>query len=306
MITKLLNTLSLFFGVSKSEVRGMILLLLFCIVMLIIPFVQRATYASQSHTFNVVVDTTTIAAAASETAGVPYYSQNKEGAPLKVLRALNRPVPIHAITSMQLDSLGLQKRLVRNISKYLEKGGRFRKPEDLNKIYGMDAQSAAHIATNTLWDKPLTPNSSSSSNNFVPIPKPSEKLDINTVDTVTLEGLKGIGHILAQRIIKYRDKLGGFVSLEQLREVYGISDFALSEINQNTYVRENFKPKLLKINHIKLEELSAHPYIGYKKSKVVFNYLKNHSKLADFEDFRKAYPFTDKELGFIKYYISYE
>lgn len=302
MITKLLNTLSLFFGVSKSEVRGMMLLLLFCILMLVIPFVQKAIYASQSHSFNIIVDTSTISD--SQRAHTYSYAHEEEEASAPTLQTLKRPIPINTISKAQLDSLGLPKRLVHNIARYLDKGGRFRKPDDLNKIYGIDASIAAHLAANTLWEAFSKPNPTTVP--VAPVPKTVQKVDINTADTVTLEALRGIGHILAQRIVKYREKLGGFVSMEQLKEVYGISDFALSELGEKVFITKDFKPRLLKINQIKLEELSAHPYIGYKKSKPIFNYLKNHSKLADFDDFCKSYPFTDKELSFIKNYISYE
>jgi DNA uptake protein ComE-like DNA-binding protein len=62
--------------------------------------------------------------------------------------------------------------------------------------------------------------------------KKRQVLELNTCDSAALEGLPGIGPVLARRIIKYRNLLGGFASAGQLREVYGLSDSTFNIISK--------------------------------------------------------------------------
>src|SRR5690606_106619 len=66
------------------------------------------------------------------------------------------------------------------------------------------------------------------------------RFDINTCDTATLKQVYGIGPVLAERITKYRSLLGGFVTKEQLNEVYGLKDEALQNIYEKGYIEDAF------------------------------------------------------------------
>lgn len=308
MINKILNTVSLFFGISKSEVRGMFLLLLTSIVLLLLPIYQKYVYTQEPSSFVIVVDTNTNMSSSTDA----YQSHFVEAKDLEnsiIENHLSHKVWMNEITQEDLKLLGINNKVTSNILKYLEKGGRFHQKADLKKIYNMDERSYELIIANTLWESQPANIVNDTSNGFSKTPAPNpvkEKFDINTADTSALVSIKGIGSKLALRIIKYRDLLGGFVNIGQLREVYGLSDFAIVELNSHTFIRENFRPKTIPINHAQLELLSSHPYLGNKKSKVIYNYLKNHSKLVNFEEFQKSYPFTEEELTKIKDYISYE
>lgn len=307
MINKILNTVSLFFGISKSEVRGMFLLLLTCLVLLLLPVYQKYVYTQEPSAFVIIVDTNTIVSS-STNAYESHFIEAKDSDNNLIENKRTHDVWINEITTEDLKQIGINNRISFNIIKYLEKGGRFRHKEDLKKIYDMDEKSYELIINNTLWE---SQSIIESKNKKEDVPKTyqnsaKEKFDINTADTVELVKVKGIGSKLALRIIKYRDLLGGFVHINQLHEVYGLSDFAINELTSHALIRENFKPKTIAINHAQLELLSSHPYLGNKKSKVIYNYLKNHSKLSNFEEFQKSYPFTEEELTKIKHYISYE
>ncbi len=285
----------------------MFLLLFVCIILLMLPVYQKYVYTQEPSSFVIIVDTNTNMLSSTDA----YQSRFVEAKDLdsnSIQNHLSRKVLINEITQEDLKHLGINNRVTSNIIKYLEKGGRFHQKSDLRKIYNMDEKSYGLIIDNTLWEnQPITDNKSKTEEIAKTSLKPvKEKIDLNTADTSTLVTVKGVGPKLALRIIKYRDLLGGFMNIDQLHEVYGLSDFAITELRDQVFIGEHFKPKTIPINHAGLGLLSSHPYLGNKKSKVIYNYLKNHSKLSNFEEFQKSYPFTEEELTKIKDYISYE
>ena len=120
--------------------------------------------------------------------------------------------------------LGLPSFLAKRIIKYREKGGIFKKEEDLAKIYGLEEQKFKELRPFIR----IVPYSSSISTNTAtlnsqPVKKNSAiSVDINKADTSDLKKINGIGTVLASRIVKYRNKLGGFTNSEHLKEVYGL------------------------------------------------------------------------------------
>ena len=88
-----------------------------------------------------------------------------------------------------------------------------------------------------------------------------------------------IGNVLAARIVKYRDLLGGFVNKNQLREVYGLQDIALGNLKSATFISSGFKPRLLKINRDSLEMLQNHPYISDKLAEDILRFREINSTI---------------------------
>ena len=86
-------------------------------------------------------------------------------------------------------------------------------------------------------------------------------MEINTADPNDLWQIHMIGDVLATRIVKYREALGGFISEEQFDEVYALSDEALHKLNVSVYIGHGFSPRLIKINSDSLDVLKSHPYI---------------------------------------------
>jgi len=96
--------------------------------------------------------------------------------------------------------------------------------------------------------------------------------DINTTDTQQLQSLPGIGNKRATRIIKYRDKLGGFMQKEQYQAIYGLDSLSIYSMSQYTYIATNFQPKKININQASFKILVAHPYLSYEKVQLIVNY----------------------------------
>jgi competence ComEA-like helix-hairpin-helix protein len=115
--------------------------------------------------------------------------------------------------------------------------------------------------------------------------KKIQAIDINTADSAAWVALNGIGPGFAKRIMTYREKLGGFYQVDQLKEVYGLDSLwvkenkALLKVGAGVY-------RFLKINQVEWKDFK-HPYLPYGQSKVVLAYRKQHGVLKDFEALEK-------------------
>lgn len=204
----------------------------------------------------------------------------------------------------QLQSLGLSQFMATRIINYRSKGGKFRIRTDLKKVYGID----------TLWFKRVLsyidlPDVKPA--NSVAVQKPSafEKknkvtFDLNEADTSQLIKLYGIGPKLAIRIVKYRDKLGGFVNMSQLKEVYGLDTVVVSRIAEMTFIDRNFVPARLNINQLTEKELAAHPYLNWKIAKAITAYRFQHGSFRSLDDLAHVKLIDEQVLEHIRPYLT--
>lgn len=201
-----------------------------------------------------------------------------------------------------LNSLGFKPWLSRRIERYRFSGARFSYKEDLLRIYGMDTQRLQALWTHILL--PEKPKNTGQVHQAVPQMKRREPTDINTADTAALIALPGIGSKLAARICAYRDKLGGFYSLEQLAEVYGLKPETLSLL-EGRIALENTETVLLDINRAGKETLGRHPYIGYRAAEVLLAYREQHGPFRQASDLLKTMVITEEKLEKLKYYLKF-
>lgn len=115
--------------------------------------------------------------------------------------------------------------------------------------------------------------------------KPVVMLDLNTVTSEELQKVRGIGPSYSERIVKYRDLLGGFSEEEQLLEVYGLKE----EVVDKLLTQFSIQSEVIKIpiNSDSLKILAKHPYISYDMAKIILNYRKAHGDFEQSEDLMK-------------------
>jgi competence protein ComEA len=106
-------------------------------------------------------------------------------------------------------------------------------------------------------------------------------LDINKADSIEFEKLPAIGEKLSSRIVKYRERLGGFISILQVKEVYGISDSAYKLILPLLTIGKDFKPRQIDINAVEYADLRRHPYATHEFTKLLLAYRKVNGKFKD-------------------------
>ena len=109
-------------------------------------------------------------------------------------------------------------------------------------------------------------------------------IDINSADSISLERLPGIGQKLSSRIIRYRDRLGGFVKVSQLVEVYGLTDSVVQLISPMVFVAGQYEPKQVAVNRLGYQDLRTHPYIQHDVAKALLAYRNAHGRFSSMDD----------------------
>ncbi|NJO02773.1 MAG: helix-hairpin-helix domain-containing protein [Bacteroidia bacterium] len=127
--------------------------------------------------------------------------------------------------------------------------------------------------------------------------------ELNQVDSLTLTEIRGIGPVLSRRIIRYRDQLGGFVSFQQLGEVYGLTEDVRENLKAHSFLSDSPVRKL-KINEASLDELRQHPYIGYRKARVIVNYRLQHGRFTSIDALSKINLMDSLSLDKLAPYLS--
>lgn len=161
-----------------------------------------------------------------------------------------------------LTGLGLSLRTARTLIKYRSKGGRFRRKEDLQKLYTLSREDYERIAPYV-----QIPGADRGAEKMVPEWKPEQQpapagpLELNGADAEALIALRGIGPGYSRRILKYRDALGGFVAVAQLREVYGFPDSTYQQLKDQLTIDPQLVHKI-NVNVAAEDELARHPYVG--------------------------------------------
>ena len=112
-------------------------------------------------------------------------------------------------------------------------------------------------------------------------------MELNTADTTSLIALPGIGPAFARGIVKYRDMLGGYISLDQLGEVYILKDKPDAVLKlKELLILDTVLVRRIPINTCTAEELAAHPYFRWKLAKPLIAYRTQHGPFGSIEDIR--------------------
>lgn len=121
-------------------------------------------------------------------------------------------------------------------------------------------------------------------------------LDINEADSIEFEKLPAIGEKLSSRMVRYRERLGGFISIFQIKEVYGISDSAFNLISPLLMIDKDFKPRQIDINTVEYAALRSHPYVTHDFAKLVLTYRKVNGVYKDKLDLEKVEELDKKTI----------
>jgi competence ComEA-like helix-hairpin-helix protein len=200
--------------------------------------------------------------------------------------------------------LGLSEKTSKTIEKYRSKGGKFYKPEDIKKIWGMPKgfyervsdyiviASAQNNYQQTNFEKPI-------------YTKPEKKVvavNINEADTSIFIALPGIGSKLATRIVSFRDKLGGFYSVDQVGETYGLPDSAFQKIKGSLQLGGSVKK--INVNTATKDQLKMHPYIKWNLANAIVEYRNQHGAFKSLDELKNIAVIDEVTFGKIVHYLS--
>jgi competence protein ComEA len=182
--------------------------------------------------------------------------------------------------------LGLSDKLIKTILNYRGKGGSFRTPEDIRKIWGLKKEDADILVPYvTIAAKP---SNNKFNNNYAAKtyekPKPTI-VDINTATVEEFRALPGVGNT-AYKIVKYREKLGGFLNINQIKETYSLTD-SVYQAMQPYLKFSSTDIQKLNINTLSDFELGKHPYISNDIAKAIAIYRKQKGNYSRVEDIKK-------------------
>lgn len=213
--------------------------------------------------------------------------------------------------------LGLTDRLILTITHYTQKGGVFRQASDLKKIYGMQAADYrrlfpyVRIADQRAGQlQPLQPHLpvaqrfySSDSVHARYTSKQFTDLDINRADSSAWVKMPGIGASLARRILRFRERLGGFYSVDQVGETFGLPDSVFQRMRAFLHV-DSPAAHLLNIDTASEETLGRHPYIGWQLARAIVRYREQHGPFSSPDGLRQLTLPDDERLKKLMPYLT--
>lgn len=204
--------------------------------------------------------------------------------------------------------LGFPPYIAKRIIQYREKGGFFRIKSDLKKIYGLESSLYHKVEPFILLPDSIVRYSTpaDSANKKVYTKRAIQPFDLNKADTTQLKQIFGIGDVLAERIVKYRGQLGGFINESQLNEVYRLDSVTCARLLEHAFIEENFQPAGININLATETELAGHPYISYSAAKAIVSYRFQHGKFERSDGLKKIVQLSDSEREKIEPYLIFE
>jgi DNA uptake protein ComE-like DNA-binding protein len=202
------------------------------------------------------------------------------------------PIDPNEATFEDLLQSGIDNFTANNFIKYRKKGASFYSYKSILKIYGMDKYEDRIESIFILNKEIKRPR------------KTQRKVDVNKSNLEDWTQLKGIGPVFGKRILKYRDALGGFYNLDQIKYTYGLPDSTFQAIYPYLELGE-FTPKL-SINKLDKKQLAAHPYIDFKQAELITKYRQMNGPIHDRRTLDELRFLSKEDIEKISPYVDYQ
>lgn len=208
------------------------------------------------------------------------------------------------ISAEEWEEMGMTSKQARVIENYISKGGKFRKKEDLKKMYCI-SESEYNVLEPYIQIPPDEQGNGKKKSSVNKSEKNTVVIELNSADTNDLKKLSGIGSWYAKKIISYRTKLGGFYKKEQLLEVKGIDSARYAGFVDFISINTSLV-KTININTTSLDELKKHPYIGNNIAVSLTNLRQLYGRFKSVSDIRKSALINDANYEKIAAYLRIE
>lgn len=273
-----------FFGFSKAQTNGFLILLPLTFLIIFSNPIYRYFQATRPVDFS--KEEQALASLKADFSNQPV-SKNLKINPKSEMPSELFQFDPNTISESELLRLGFKPFLAKRLINFREKGGKFFKKDDLLKLYGMDSALFKNIQSFIVIAKNPPNPSFQPQKAWAKKLETFEPIDLNLADSVQLVSVRGIGQVLATRLIKYREKLGGFYSMDQLYEVYGLDTAVVENLTARFYLPANPDISKIAINASTEEELATHPYIKKSVAKAIVAYRFQHGKFQSLSDLEK-------------------
>lgn len=314
-----------YFHFNQRETNGFILLILGLIAIVCLPYLWPTRQPAYDPTLDrQILDSLSAQLKASPYENKPYaYNRlNKKAAPVKPIPPeLLQPFDPNTLTQAQWEKFGLPAYVAKRLLTYRDKAQGFKYKDQIKRIYGFPPELYTQLEPyitlpGSRPDRPFADADKRTGNTYPAYAnKPRstysrernrlQPFDINIADTTQLKQLRGIGTKLAARIVKFRDKLGGFESINQLQEVYGLPPEMIDSLRKYTFVGNSFAASKLNINAATVVQLQQHPYLGYKLARHIVAYRTQHGLFVSLEDLRRIKTIDEATFQKVKPYLTF-
>jgi DNA uptake protein ComE-like DNA-binding protein len=297
LFQSLKNKLFEYFYFNKQERNGVFILFLILLIVVFIRLILPSLYEKENQITVIELK------APSEEITSKYQQQQQKN--YSINNEFQKQLFVfdpNTITEQEAVLLGFKPKTAQTLLKFRAKGGKFKEPEDLKKVFGVSDKLYSILEPYILITSKQIKSEKVDSVKF-PVVKSKELLELNSADSLGLVYLRGVGPGFSNRILKYRKKLGGFHSMIQLKEVFGMTDSLYNLVSEQIVLNPGSIRKIY-INAIDFYTLRQHPYFSYQVSNIIINYRLKHGLITE-NVLRELGVFSEEKLKLILPYIEY-
>lgn len=212
--------------------------------------------------------------------------------------------------SSTLVHLGFKPWQAKNMVKYRAAGGRYRKPEDLKKLYGMTDSMFQALTPYIYIAREEVDSVAVDSLRKDSLPRWEEEnkdtiLNLRTADTVELKMIHGIGSYRARQIVRYREQLGGFVSVEQVLEAKGMENVDADSLLAHFWI-DSVKVEPMNVNSVGVQRLSRHPYLRFEQAQAIYELRRKKIRLDSIQQLQQIECISAETLEKIAPYLNFD
>lgn len=306
MLKRIIQAIKQFFTLTKSEQRGVIVLVILILITTTVyyalPYFFKSEFIDHSEFKQEIADFREAQQHLRDSIRIERL-QNTGELDRNLANQKLKPFPFNPnkLPEEAWKALGLTDKQIKSIKNYEAKGGKFKRKEDLKKMYAISAIEyeilEPYIRVPSLFltktDKEIEKEYRGSGI--------YKAIEINRADSARLEASLKIPGWLAARIVKYRNLLGGFYQAEQLAEVYGLDSLAVVKRSKSILVDQSLIQKL-DLNKSSFKQLVRHPYISYKLTKYIVD-KREQAAFKSIEDIKESPLVTEPLFYKIRPYL---
>ncbi|NHA04818.1 hypothetical protein G7092_13490 [Mucilaginibacter sp. HC2] len=281
-----------YLSVTKKEWNGMVVFIILIALILAAPYVYQTIRKDNIINFNEFDKAVALLSKGKKASSTSGSWANESKIANAVLFTFNP----NELSDAGWQKLGLSERQIKVIKNYEEKGGRFYTKSDVKKIYSIT--DADYQRLEPYINIPDTYHRTEKA-------APGEVIEVNSADSAKLTRIRGIGPAFAMRIIRYRERVGGFYNKEQLKEVFGIDEAKYTEIKGGITV-DNKHITRMNVNAASLNELRRFPYLSFKQANAILEYHNQHGDYASIDDMKNIAILDDGILRKIEPYLLFK
>lgn len=298
----ILNSFKSILSFSKKELNGIYLLFLLIIIVLVCPWFYRKLSKKAEYDFSKFSKEVEVFRNA-------LIVDSKKDVKINSNKIHYFDFDPNLINDNQWAQLGLSDKQIKVVRNYVNKGGKFFKKEDLKRIYSIPESQyqllEPYIRIYESDSKYKYPNKKHFDKaNYSSLKAQLPIIELNSADSLVLLKIRGIGPAFASRIIRFKNRLGGFYKLEQLREVYGIDSIKFNQIKTQIRVDPNLIQKI-NVNLAEFDQFKKQPYMSYKQINALIQYRRQHGNFKTIDDLKKIVVLNEEIIRKIEPYFTF-